>query len=452
MRERRRDSPVGRFTWLTTPFDVMPRRNTYILLLTILFSLLCAFRSSPYGRALMYALEQIHQKALEPRSQKELAEAALRGMADELDPYSAYISAEELAQFDEELDRQFGGVGIEIHVDPDTRGVIVTTALPGTPAQRGGIRPGDRLLAVDGQDVSSANLDEVSRLVRGLPGSQVVLTVQSRDEAEPRRVTLTREIIQGETVLGDTRNADGTWNYTLRERPDIGFIRIDTFADETDDRLREVLLQLAGKGVQGIILDLRSDPGGRLDVAVNVCDAFLRSGVIVTTQTRTGVIKERFAASGKAICPDTRLAVLINRFSASASEIVAACLQDHGRAVIVGERSFGKGTVQELLDMEPGLGRLKLTTASYRRPSGKNIHRSVSAKDRDDWGVRPDPGYEVELDEKEVELQILARALRGMYRDAKSPKPVGFENVPDDFRDRCVETALKYFDRRKRGT
>ncbi|NMC19409.1 MAG: S41 family peptidase [Thermogutta sp.] len=427
----------------------MPRRNLQILLFTVVFSLLCAFRSSPYGRALMYALEQIHQKALEPRTQKELAEAALRGMANELDPYSAYISAEELAQFDEELDRQFGGVGIEIHVDPDTRGVIVTTALPGTPAQRGGIRPGDRLLAVDGQDVSSANLDEVSRLVRGLPGSQVVLTVQSRGETEPRRVTLTREIIQGETVLGDTRNADGTWNYTLRERPDIGFIRIDTFADETDDRLREVLRQLMEKGVRGIILDLRSDPGGRLDVAVEVCDAFLRSGVIVTTQTRTGVVKERFAASGKAVCPDTPLAVLINRYSASASEIVAACLQDHGRAVIVGERSFGKGTVQELLDMEPGLGRLKLTTASYRRPSGKNIHRSVRARPEDDWGVRPDPGYEVPLDEKEVELQILARALRGMYRTAESPKPVGFENVPDDFRDRHVEKALEYFDRIK---
>ncbi len=429
----------------------MPRRNLHILLFTVVFSLLCAFRSSPYGRALMYALEQIHQKALEPRSQKELAEAALRGMADELDPYSAYISAEELAQFDEELDRQFGGVGIEIHVDPDTRGVIVTTALPGTPALRAGIRPGDRLLAVDGQDVSNANLEEVSRLVRGEPGSQVVLTVQSRGESEPRRLSLTREIIQGETVLGDTRNADGTWNYTLPERPDIGFIRIDTFADETDDRLREVLRRLMEQGVRGIILDLRSDPGGRLDVAVEVCDAFVRSGVIVTTQTRTGIVKERFVASGKAICPDTPLAVLINRFSASASEIVAACLQDHGRAVIVGERSFGKGTVQELLDMEPGLGRLKLTTAAYRRPSGKNIHRSVHARPEDDWGVRPDPGYEVELDEKEVELQILARALRGMYRTAESSKPVGFENVPDDFRDRHLEKALEYFDRSGRG-
>lgn len=430
----------------------MPRRNLYILLLTVLFSLLCAFRSSPYGRALMYALEQIHRRALESRSQKELAEAALRGMAEELDPYSAYISADELAQFDEELDRQFGGVGIEIHVDPETRGVIVTAALPGTPAQRAGIRPGDRLLAVDGQDIASANLDEVSRLVRGLPGSQVLLTVQSPDEPESRRVTLTREIIQGETVLGDTRNADGTWNYTLRERPEIGFVRIDTFADETDDRLREVLRQLMEKGVQGIILDLRSDPGGRLDVAVGVCDAFIRSGVIVTTQTRSGVVKERFTASGKAICPDTPLAVLINRFSASASEIVAACLQDHGRAVIVGERSFGKGTVQELLDMEPGLGRLKLTTASYRRPSGKDIHRSVNARKEDDWGVRPNPGYEVALDEKEVELQILARALRGMYRGADSPKPVGFEKVPDDFRDRHVEKALEFFDRRERGT
>jgi len=398
----------------------------------------------------MYALEQIHQKSLEPRSQKELAEAALRGMADALDPYSTYISDAELAQFDEELDRQFGGVGIEIHVDPETRGVIVTAALPGTPAQRAGIRPGDRLLEVDGRDVATANLEEVSRLVRGLPGSRVELTVQSRGEAEPRRVTLTREIIQGETVMGDTRNADGTWNYTLRERPDIGFIRIDTFADETDDRLREVLRELMAKKVRGIILDLRSDPGGRLDVAVEVCDAFVPSGVIVTTQTRTGVIKERFLASGKAVCPETPLAVLINRFSASASEIVAACLQDHGRAVIIGERSFGKGTVQELLDLEPGLGRLKLTTAAYRRPNGKNIHRALNAGPDDDWGVLPDPGYQVDLDEKEVEMQILARALRGMYRPEKDPNPVGFEKIPDDFQDRCIQKALEYFDRAKR--
>lgn len=429
----------------------MPRRNLQILLIASIFCLLCAFRSSRYTRVLSYALEQIQLKALEPKPPKELAEAALRGMTAVLDPYSAYISDSDLPRFAEELDRQFGGVGVEVYIEPKTRKLCVASPLPNTPAQKAGIKPGDVIVAIDGQPTEGMTLEQAAKRMRGEPGTTVTLSIQAPGEEKPRDIKLKREVIKAETVLGDSRNPDGTWNFVLSDHPDIGYIRLPTFAEDADKRLRHILEDLRKKGVRGLILDLRDDPGGRLEVAVAVCDLFIKSGVIVTTRYRDGQIKSRYTASGRPVCPDLPLVVLINRFSASASEIVAACLQDHKRAIVVGERSFGKGTVQELINLEPGMGLLKLTTAAYWRPSGKNIHRMAGANESQEWGVRPDPGYEVPLDKEELEMLLRYRALRDIYLPPGSPKPEGFEKVPDNFRDRQLDRAVEAL-REKIGT
>jgi len=425
----------------------MPRRNLQILVLTIVVCLLCAYRSSRYTRVLTYALEQIQLKALEPKPAKDLTEGALRGMIGVLDPYSDYISAEELPRFEEELDRQFAGVGLEIFLDPQFQRLCVASPLPNTPAQKAGIKPGDYIVAIDGQPTEGLTLEEAGRKMRGEPGSSVTLSIQTPGEEKPRDLKLVREIIRAETVLGDTRNPDGTWNYTLQSHPDIGYVRIPTFGEDTTAQLKKVVLDLKAKNIRGLVLDLRNNPGGRLEEAVAMCDLFIDSGVIVTTRYRNGQIKRRYSASGRPSCSDIPMSVLINRFSASASEIVAACLQDHGRASIVGERSFGKGTVQELIPLEPELGMLKLTTAAYWRPSGKQIHRMGDAPEDQQWGVLPDPGLEVKLDRGEQDMLARYRALRDIYLPPGSPKPAGFDTIPADFRDRqldvAVETILK---------
>lgn len=421
----------------------MPRRNLQILVLAIIICLLCAYRSSRYTRVLTYALEQIQFKALEPRSPQQLTEGALRGMVGVLDPYSSYISEEDLPKFEEELDRQFAGIGVEIFLDPQSQRLCVASPLPNTPAQKAGIKPGDWIVAIDGQATEGMTLEEAGKKMRGEPGTQVVLSVQTPGEEKPHEVKLTREIIRAETILGDTRNPDGTWNYVLQSHPEIGYVRISTFGEETTAQLKKIILDLKKKNIRGLILDLRDNPGGRLEEAIAMCDLFIESGVIVTTRYRNGQIKRQYTASGKPVCPDLPMSVLINHYSASASEIVAACLQDHGRATIVGERSFGKGTVQELIQLEAGLGMLKLTTAAYWRPSGKQIHRTVNAGEDQEWGVRPDPGKEVKLDRAEQDMLARYRALRDIYLPPGSPKPAGFDSIPADFRDRQLEVAVE---------
>jgi len=256
-----------------------------------------------------------------------------------------------------------------------------------------------------------------------------------------------RRVIRVDTVLGDTRNADGSWNFFLEGHTGVAYVRINSFGEQTGNELRRVLDRLAQKGMKGLVLDLRNDPGGLLGAAIDVCDLFVDSGVIVTTRRRDGSIRQTFTASGGAK-PYAKLpiAVLINHQSASASEIVAACLQDHGVAVVVGERSYGKGTVQELIDLEPGEGILKLTTASYWRPSGQNIHRTKDAKEEDPWGVSPNPGYEVKVEGKDLTNLMLWRLRRDSYRAPGQPTPPGAGELPDSYVDPQVAKAAQYVD------
>jgi carboxyl-terminal processing protease len=421
----------------------MPRRNLLWLIAITLVSLLCYQRvqRNPYGRVLGDAISKIERRYLEPIESLDLFEGAMDGMLGQLDDYSAYVRPADLPAFHESIDQQFPGVGMEVGLDPETRQLTVLSPLVGSPAYVAGIRAGDRLLRIDGSATQGMSLKDAVGLLRGEPGSAVTLTIQHEGDEKAIEVRIVRDIIQAPTVVGDTRNADGSWNFFLEGHDRIGYVRINSFVDKTVSDLQQALEWLQEREMRGLMLDLRDDPGGLLSSTVDVCDLFIDSGVIVTTRRRDGQISETYEASGNGPFTDFPIAVLVNNHTASAAEIVAACLQDHHRAVVVGQRSFGKGTVQEVMDLENGCGAMKLTTAGYWRPSGKNIHRLRNAGDKDEWGVRPDEGCEVVLDATELAKWRLWRQQRDIYKPNGAPKPA------EPFVDRQLMRAVEYVEK-----
>ena len=422
----------------------MPRRNLFALLGIVLFCLACTLNVSRRGRVLIYAMRQIEGRALEKIDREELFEGALHGLMSPLDDYSSYITPQMLDQFHEAVDRKFGGVGIEIVLDPETKQLTVASPLVGTPAYEAGILAGDKILRIDGKSTQGLSLQDASDRLRGDPGEPVTLSILHQGEEGLIDVEVVRAVIQVDTVLGETRKADGTWNYFLADENRIGYLWINSFGERTADEAKEALAWLLDRNMRGLIIDVRDDPGGLLMAAIDVCDLFVDSGVIVTTRRRNGSIKDSYTARAEGTYNGFPIAVLVNPDSASASEIVAACLQDRVGAVVVGERTFGKGTVQEIINLQSGQGVLKLTTASYWRPSGKNIHKVRGVSEEDDWGVSPTQGYEVKVDDEERREIRRARFLRDIGRWSNSKEPSG-ENGPDTpFVDPQLSKALEY--------
>jgi carboxyl-terminal processing protease len=432
----------------------MPRRNLYLLLAAAALSIACYqelgnARRSRYGRIVLSAMDRIDRRYLEKIDSETLLEGALEGMMGRLDEHSAYIGPAEYGEFRETLDQEFGGIGIEIALDPDTRQLTVVSPLVGTPAYEAGILAGDRILRIDGASTKGFTIPDASKRLRGKEGERVVLQILRHGEKEPLDIELKRAVIKVATVLGDTRGADGDWNFFLQGHDRIGYLRITLFSERTLDELKTALARLDRDGMKALILDLRNNPGGLLNAATETCDLFIESGLIVSIRGRDQRIREKFEARAEGTYRDFPLVVLVNKYSASASEIVAACLEDHQRAQIVGERTFGKGTVQEILPLEELDGQpeaIKLTTASYWRPSGKNIHRHKDAKETDDWGVLPSKGCEVKLSADEFKRVVQERQTRDQVRPNGAAK--GAKPAPSPFDPQltkaveCVEKAL----------
>lgn len=423
----------------------MPRRNLGWILAIGFLWLVSSLNTSREAQVVSYVLEEIEHRALEPADRKTLLAGALEGMMEKLDPHSAYLPPKEFQEFEEELDQQFGGVGIHVLLDPKTQQLTVVTPLYGSPAYQAGVRAGDRIIRIDGQPTQGMSLQAAAGRLRGKPGDPVQLTIQRPGQTEPFDLTIVRAVIQVDSVLGDRRDSEGRWQFWLPGYDRIGYIRIENFGEQTVQELRRTLDSLTQAGMKGLILDLRNNPGGLLSAAVGVCELFLNEGTIVTTRDRSGEVKREYAASGMQIYRGFPIAVLVNQYSASASEIVAACLQDHRLAVIVGQRTYGKGTVQEILELEPALGAVKLTTASYWRPSGQDINRSKTATEKDPWGVRPDSGYEVALEEKERARLIRWRQRRDAAQVLQHEDKDSDEFDPNDLQaDRQLLRALEY--------
>lgn len=385
----------------------MPLRNLSIIILAAIISLACYVRAARnrYVGTLAEAMNIISQEYVDEVDQRKLFEGAMEGMVSQLDEYSGYHPPDEYSQFQDEIGQKFVGIGVLIDYDAEKRELTVDAPLPGTPAFEAGIKAGDVIVSIDGHSTSDLTLTEAIDKIKGRAGTRVRLEVLHEGESTPVKLDVTRASIAVDSVQGDLRGIDGKWTYRLAAHPRLGYIRVKTFGERTVDELRQALASLGenGREVEGLILDLRGNEGGLLDAAVEVCDMFLHEGTIVKTVGRRDYEGEEHEASpGVEVNPKLPLVVLVDRYSASASEIVAACLQDHRRAIIAGQRSWGKGTVQHVIRMEGGRSALRLTVARFVRPSGKNIHKSRDAKDSDPWGVSPDGG-DIPLTEAQYE-------------------------------------------------
>ncbi len=393
----------------------MPLRNVYILIVAFFLGLLChaTARQRQSARVIGEAVDLVNRYYVDSVDDRVLLEDAMSGMLQSLDQHSQYIAPDAYEAFESFLQQEFAGIGILIEQpDPDAP-VRVITPLVGSPALRAGLLPGDEIVEVDGVDVRGMPLQKVSDRLRG-PLDEKVQVGLRRGEDERLTVAVRRGQIALESVVGDHRNRDSEWVFRVREHPRIGFVRITSFGEKTVAEMRQALTQLDNQ-FDAFVLDLRGNAGGLLNAAVDVCDFFLEEGLIVTTRGRGDkIVSKATASAGTLIDPQKPMAVLINGESASASEIVAACLQDQRRATIVGTRSFGKGTVQNILMMEYGRSALKLTTARYYRPSGRNIHRRRDADEEEEWGVSPDPGAVVELSES-ARQQLVRRWQKATY-------------------------------------
>jgi carboxyl-terminal processing protease len=318
---------------------------------------------------------------------KELIENAIRGMLSGLDPHSAYLDSEEFTELQVGTTGQFGGLGIEVGMEDGF--VKVIAPIDDTPAERAGVQAGDLIIRLDDTPVKGMSLNDAVKIMRGKPGSSIELTIVREGLDKPIKINITRDIIKVKSVRA--RMLD----------PGYGYLRISQFQSKTADYMVDAIDELIkeNKGaLKGLILDLRNNPGGVLNGAVAVSDAFLTKGMIVYTEGRIADSRLRFNATPDDIIDGAPLVVLVNQGSASASEIVAGALQDHKRAIIVGAKTFGKGSVQTILPLSSDSA-LKLTTARYYTPSG----RSIQAE-----GITPDIVLEtIEVAQVETNIEPL---------------------------------------------
>ncbi len=344
--------------------------------------------------------ERVRADYVEDIPDQDLIESAIGGMLTSLDPHSNYLNAKSYRDMQVQTRGQFGGLGIEVTMENGL--VKVVSPIDDTPAFRAGIEPGDLVSHLDGEPVMGLTLAEAVEKMRGRVGSDIKLTIR-RGGREPFDVTITRAIIKIKSVRS-------------RLEGKVGYLRVTSFSERTDKGVKEAMKKLheeAGGKLDGLVIDLRNNPGGLLDQAVAVSDAFLDKGEIVSTRTRRSEDTQRFNARPGDLAKGVPIVVLINGGSASASEIVAGALQDHGRAVILGTKSFGKGSVQTIIPL-PGHGAMRLTTARYYTPSGRSIQAV---------GIEPDiVAKQVKLEEVDQPERRRESDLRGALKNDNGEK------------------------------
>ncbi len=355
-------------------------------------------------RTLTEVFAKIKSDYVEQIDDKTLLENAVYGMLEKLDPHSSYLDAKAYSNLQEGATGEFGGLGIEVGMEDGF--IKVIAPIDDTPAARAGIQAGDLIIKLDDRSVKGMTLSDAVVIMRGKPGSPITLTVIREKDEQPLVFTIIRDIIKVKSVKFETLE------------PGFGYLRISSFQTHTVDNLRVAINQLQEDNdnqLKGVVLDLRNNPGGILDAAIGVSDLFLNQGLIVYTEGRTKNSKFKFNARPNAKLPDLSLIVLVNAGSASASEIVAGAIQDHARGIIMGEQTFGKGSVQTILPMNGGAA-LKLTTARYYTPNGRSIQAS---------GITPDiviDKVKISLIEDAFDQQIKEANLTGHLTDDRQEK------------------------------
>ena len=348
--------------------------------------------------------DRVRAQYVEPVETDKLVEAAINGMLTSLDPHSSYLSAKDFEDMQVQTKGEFGGLGIEVTQEEGF--VKVISPMDGTPADKAGILSGDYITHVNGESILGLTLNQAVDLMRGPVGSEIIITVVRQGTDQPFDVSIIRETIKMDAVKGRT----------------VGkavVLRVTTFNDQTtkglNDALAKGIEELGGiENIEGVVIDLRNNPGGLLNEAISVSDAFLDSGEIVSTHGRNPEDGERYNAQPGDLAKGKPVVVLINGGSASASEIVAGALQDHHRAVVVGTKSFGKGSVQSLIPLR-GDGAMRLTTARYYTPSGRSIQAlGISPDIVVQQPARPNPATDTPTDEPKTAVQPRTEAgLRG---------------------------------------
>lgn len=384
---------------------------------------------------------------------KDVDTSVLMMLASLNDPYTTFYDREMIKKADSQLRGQFRGVGIQIRRDLVRDGLLVVSPIKGSPAYKAGIKAGDLIVEIrrdsdpNGKPLPEGapkvistkgmKTEQAIELILGKPPVPITLMVQREGEKELKEFVIPRGVVSVETVLGVKRDKNDDWDFYIDPEKKIGYICLTQFSPTSFDDLKDAVEKLKKSGLKGLVIDLRYNPGGLLDIAVDICDLFIEDGLIVSVRPRVGRTVD-YHDRGIAKHTDFPIAVLINGFSASAAEILSACLQDYGRAVIIGERSYGKGSVQSIERFPTTGGQIKLTTARYFPPLGRNIDKlSSGGKDEDEWGVRPDKGYEVKLSREEK--QELADFFRD--REIIKAKP---DAEKKEIKDRQLEKALDY--------
>ncbi len=406
---------------------------------------------SPYRNLGIFAraLSHIEMSWVEEADQDELIYGAIRGMVRTLDPHSAFMDPDEYRILTNDTQGQFGGVGVEIEARDGW--LTVLGVIEGGPADRAGILPGDRFLIIDGHSARDLPITDAVRIMRGEPGTAVSVRLRREDAEEPIDLVLTREVIEVEAV-------------EARLLPDrVLYVRLKSFQETTTTELRNALdtataeAQAAG-GIRGILLDMRYNPGGLLNQAVLVSDEFIDSGVIVSTRGRGGQVLSEARASSAGTRPDWPLVVLVNGYTASAAEIVAGALRDHERAVIVGTRTFGKGSVQNIVELPDGSA-MKLTIARYYTPSGSSIQAQGIEPDMEVDQLAPSAVREGSMERYQIREESLEGHLdqaresddageeeepaRNRIRLGPDPDAEGGELFPDDHQGKMAYQALR---------
>ncbi|WBV44003.1 S41 family peptidase [Pseudoroseomonas cervicalis] len=385
-----------------------------------------AFAQETGNRAETYRLlnlfgdifERVRAEYVEPVNDREVIESAINGMLQGLDPHSSYMNARSFRDMQVQTRGEFGGLGIEVSQEGGY--VKVISPIDDTPAARAGVKPGDLITHLNGSSVQGLTLQEAVEQMRGERGTTIKLTIRRPGTETPIELSLTRDVIRPQVAR------------FRMEGNDIGYVRLSSFNEQTDAALRRAvtsLRQQAGGNLKGLILDLRNNPGGLLDQAVQVSDDFLEQGEIVSTRARRADEGQRWNAKPGDITDGLRVVVLVNGGSASASEIVAGALQDHRRAIVLGTRSFGKGSVQTVMPI-PGNGAIRLTTARYYTPSGRSIQATGINPDIEVLATREEAN--APLRDREADLR---RALRNDNGSAEAP-PLPPTNLPAGVADK----------------
>ena len=401
----------------------MHRRNLLIIAIVVPGCLLACAAQDRTGQGKRFAevIYRIDKGYFRNIDSEHLFQAAMEGVFRKLDDRSEFIEPSKLRNYERDFKKEFAGIGVELDAELSSGDIVVVAPVYGGPAWQAGIRSGDRIVSVEGIETSGRNLSEIVAQFRGEVGSQVDLCIRKQgvglnDRSAIQDITISRQNITIESVRGDRRLPSGKWDWWLEGDPTIAYLRISHFSKRTDAEVAALIEKLVFKQPpKGLVIDLRGNSGGILEGGIALCDLFLEDGLIAAVtndrlnRSNRKQLQQKWTATAGQVLKGVPIAVLVDEFTASVAEIVAACLQDHKRATIVGSRTFGNASIQTITKLSSGPGAIQLTTNEYQRPSGTSLHRLSTSTESDAWGVRPDSNFAFSPTRKQLEDWITWR-------------------------------------------